>query len=182
MWREGETRHSSRNPCGYITSLKWPSKGWGDVFTFFPFPPPQSETQPALWFVSCQASSGLFPAFGLRGPQGLVLALGHCRGALGSHPQPGSLLVAIASSIFKLLFLNFRKGPSFTSHLGVESRSPRLSIGAPESGKCWEGGRTLAGGNENQQACVKGALCVLQTQSRLSSGGVGGEILCPCPS
>lgn len=111
----GKTRRSSRNPRGHISSVKWPGEGWGDVFTFFPSLPPQSETQPALRFVSCRTSSGLVPAFGLRGPQGLVLTSGCCGGALGSHPQPGSLLVAtpLRVQLSKLFFLNFRKGPSF---------------------------------------------------------------------
>lgn len=53
------------------SALKWLGEGWGVAFAFFPSPPPSSETQPALWFVSCQASSGLVPPLGW-GSQGLV--------------------------------------------------------------------------------------------------------------
>lgn len=68
---------------------------------FSPSPPPQSETQSAMWFVNCQASSGQVSSlFGLGGSPGPGTNLRELYiGALGSKPQPGLLHGPIASPV-----------------------------------------------------------------------------------
>lgn len=128
-------------------------------------------------------AQGWAPPLGSWGSQGLVLALGSLNGLLGATPSLVHCLAPLQVQFSELLFLNFKRGPSFTSHLGVGSRSPRLSLGAPDQrqGKCWEESQMPAGGNENQQACERGLVCAPDTkQAQIGRGG--SEIQCPHPS
>lgn len=88
------------------SALKWLGEGWGVAFAFFPSPPPSSETQPALWFVSCQASSGLVPPLGsgVPGPGAVT------EGLLGPTPRLVHCSAPLQVQFSEILFLNLKRG------------------------------------------------------------------------